>query len=72
MANVQTAEDLRLMTDDQLSDALLTLKKEQYNLRFQQALGQLENTARFGQVRKEIARIKTIQAEKKAQQEQGS
>ena len=66
------AVDVRAMTDDQLQDELLKLKKEQFNLRFQQATGQLENTARFSQVRKDIARIRTTQVERKAQQDQGS
>ena len=63
--------DVRAMTDDQLQDNLLKLKKEQFNLRFQQASGQLENTARYGQVRRDIARIRTVQGERKSQ-EQGS
>lgn len=54
-----TMQDIRSMTDDQLQDNLLKLKKEQFNLRFQQATGQLENTARFSKVRKDIARLKT-------------
>lgn len=54
-----TMQDVRAMTDDQLQDNLLKLKKEQFNLRFQQATGQLENTARFSKVRKDIARLKT-------------
>ena len=66
------AVDVRAMTDDQLQDELLKLKKEQFNLRFQQATGQLENTARFSHVRKGIARIRTVQIERKSQQEQGS
>ena len=52
--------DLRTKTADELNDQLLTLKKEQFNLRFRRASGQLENTARVGQVRRDIARIKTI------------
>jgi large subunit ribosomal protein L29 len=64
--------DVRAMTEDQLKDELLKLKKEQFNLRFQQASGQLENTARYGQVRRDIARIMTVQTERKSQQEQGS
>jgi large subunit ribosomal protein L29 len=52
-------QDVRAMTDDQLQDNLLKLKKEQFNMRFQQATGQLENTARFSKVRKDIARLKT-------------
>ena len=66
------AVDVRAMTEDQLQDELLKLKKEQFNLRFQQATGQLENTARFGKIRKDIARIRTIQSERKTQQEQGN
>jgi large subunit ribosomal protein L29 len=54
------AQDLRAKTDDQLKEQLVSLKKEQFNMRFQKATGQLENTARQGQVRKDIARIKTI------------
>jgi large subunit ribosomal protein L29 len=52
--------DFRAMTPDQLNEQLLNLKKEQFNLRFQQATGQLEKTHRFGQVRKDIARIQTL------------
>ena len=59
-------EELRSKTQDQLSDDLAALKKEQINLRFQKATGQLEKTARVQQVRKDIARIKTIAAEKAA------
>ena len=58
------AVELRDMTPDQLQDELLKLKKEQFNLRFQQASGQLENTARIRQVRRDIARIKTMSQEK--------
>jgi large subunit ribosomal protein L29 len=53
------AQDLRGKTSDELTDELLNLRKEQFNLRFQQASGQLENTARVRQVRRDIARIKT-------------
>jgi large subunit ribosomal protein L29 len=59
------AEELRHMTIDQLDDEALKLKKEQFNLRFQRATGQLENTARVRQVRRDIARIKTISAQKR-------
>ena len=52
--------DLRAMTVDQLDDEALKLKKEQFNLRFQRATGQLANTSRVRQVRRDIARIKTI------------
>lgn len=60
------ASDLRAKTDDQLTEQLVALKKEQFNLRFQKASGQLENTARQGQVKKEIARIKTVLHERKS------
>ena len=56
------AADLRAKTEDQLREQLLQLKKEQFNLRFQRATGQLENTARVREVRRDIARIKTILA----------
>ena len=58
--------DLRAQTPDQLSDELLKLKKEQFNLRFQRATGQLENTGRVRTVRRDIARIKTIATQKRA------
>jgi len=54
------------MTEDQLSDQTLALKKEQFNLRFQRASGQLQNTARVRIVRREIARARTIAAQKRA------
>ena len=60
--------DLRTMTVDQLDDEVLKLKKERFNLRFQRATGQLENTARVRQVRRDIARIKTIAAQKRVGQ----
>ena len=53
-------EDIRAMTADQLKDQLLSLKKEQFNLRFQAATGQLEKTHRASEIRKDIARIKTV------------
>mgnify|MGYP001133378133 FL=1 len=58
------AEDVRAKTEDQLKDELVALKKEQFNLRFQKATGQLENTARVRQVRRDIARIQTILRQK--------
>ena len=64
------ADDIRHMTLDQLDDEALKLKKERFNLRFQRATGQLENTARVRQVRRDIARIKTIAAQKRAGQPQ--
>jgi large subunit ribosomal protein L29 len=60
------AGDARAMTPDQLSDELMKLKKEQFNLRFQRATGQLENTGRVREVRRDIARIKTVAAQKRA------
>jgi large subunit ribosomal protein L29 len=60
------AGDLKGMTVDQLDDEVLKLKKEQFNLRFQRATGQLANTARVREVRRDIARIKTIAAQKRA------
>ncbi len=59
------AADLRAKSDDQLKQELARLRKERFNLRFQQASGQLENTARMKQVRRDIARIKTILAERR-------
>jgi large subunit ribosomal protein L29 len=59
--------DVRAMSLDQLEDEVLKLKKEQFNLRFQRATGQLENTSRVRQVRKDIARIKTVARQKQAQ-----
>ena len=56
------AAELRARTEDQLHEQLLQLKKEQFNLRFQKATGQLENTARVREVRRDIARIRTILA----------
>jgi large subunit ribosomal protein L29 len=60
----QRLSDLKAMSVDLLQDELLKLKKEQFNLRFQKATGQLENTARVTEVRKDIARIKTLQRSK--------
>ena len=60
-------EDVRALTPDQLSEQLVNLKKEQFNLRFQKATGQVEKTHRVGEVRKDIARIKTILRTKQAQ-----
>ena len=59
------AVDLRTKSDDELKDQLLDLSKEAFNLRFQVASGQLENTARVRQVRRDIARIKTVLGERK-------
>ena len=60
------ASDVRALSADQMNDELAKLKKEQFNLRFQKATGQLEKTARFDEVRKDIARIKTIARQKAA------
>ena len=61
MKTKQRFADIRGMTPDQLQDELLSLKKEQFNLRFQRATGQLENTSRVREVRRDIARVKTVQ-----------
>ena len=58
------ANDLRQKTDDQLKKELIDLRKEQFNLRFQKATGQLEGTARIRVVRRTIARIKTLLTER--------
>ncbi|WP_140985604.1 50S ribosomal protein L29 [Asticcacaulis tiandongensis] len=58
--------DLRGKTPDQLQETLLNLKKEQFNLRFQKATGQLEKTHRVNEVRKDIARIQTLLSAQKA------
>ena len=60
------AADIRQMTIDQIDDEGLKLKKEHFNLRFQRASGQLENTARVREVRRDIARLKTIAQNKRA------
>ena len=61
-----TIDEIRAMTPDQLKDQLLSLKKEQFNLRFQKATGQVEKTHRVDEVRKDIARIKTVLRAKQA------
>jgi large subunit ribosomal protein L29 len=61
------AAEIRDKSVDQLDDELLKLKKEQFNLRFQQASGQLENTSRMREVRRTIARVMTIRKEKQKQ-----
>jgi large subunit ribosomal protein L29 len=63
--------DLKVMTEDQLDDEALKLKKEQFNLRFQRASGQLQNTAHVRVVRRDIARVKTIAAAKRAAKTEG-
>ncbi|KQT83565.1 50S ribosomal protein L29 [Aurantimonas sp. Leaf443] len=61
------ASDVKTMTQDELTDELAKLKKEQFNLRFQKATGQLENTARVRVIRRDIARIKTMARQKAAE-----
>jgi large subunit ribosomal protein L29 len=63
--------DIKVMSEDQLDDEALKLKKEQFNLRFQRASGQLQNTARIRIVRRDIARVKTIAAQKRAAKTEG-
>ena len=65
MAETKPA-DIRAMSPDQMDDAVLNLKKERFNLRFQRATGQLENTSRLREARRDIARIKTIAAQQRA------
>ncbi|MDP2356648.1 MAG: 50S ribosomal protein L29 [Beijerinckiaceae bacterium] len=67
MANNQRISDLRVLTDDQLKEEVLKLKKEQFNLRFQRATGQLENTSRVRVVRRDVARALTVAAQKRAE-----
>ena len=63
MKSKQRLSDLKAMSADQLQDQLLALKKEQFNLRFQRATGQSEGVGRVREVRRDIARVKTIMAE---------
>ena len=65
MKTKQRLSDLKVMSDDQLSDEVLKLKKEQFNLRFQRATGQLENTSRVRVIRRDIARAKTLASAKR-------
>lgn len=62
----KAAVDLRAQSDDQLKDAREALKKEMFNLRFQAASGQLENTARMRTARRQVARIETVMTERRA------
>ncbi len=64
MKSSQRQSDLAALSPDQLNDELLNLKKEQFNLRFQGATGQLENVARVREVRRDIARVRTLQRQK--------
>ena len=59
--------DVRDMTPDQINDKLIELKKEAFNLRFQRATGQLENSAQFRKIRRDVARLKTVLGEKQAE-----
>ena len=61
----QRLSDLKVMSGDQLEQEILNLKKEQFNLRFQRATGQLENTSRVRVVRRDVARVKTVAAQKR-------
>ena len=58
--------DIRAMSPDQMDDAVVNLKKERFNLRFQRATGQLENTSRLRESRRDIARVKTVAAQVRA------
>ena len=66
MKTTSRLSDLRVMTEDQLNDEALKLKKEQFNLRFQKASGQLQDTARVRVVRRDIARVLTVAAQRRA------
>jgi large subunit ribosomal protein L29 len=66
MKTKQRLSDLWVMSDDQLADEVLRLKREQFNLRFRRATGQLENTSTVRLVRRDIARVKTLAAMKRA------
>lgn len=66
MTSKQRLSDIKALSADQLQDELLKLKREQFNLRFQRATGQLENTGRVNEVRRDIARVKTFQRAKLA------
>jgi large subunit ribosomal protein L29 len=66
MKTTSRLSDIRVMTDDQLSDEALKLKRERFNLRFQKASGQLQDTARVRVVRRDIARVMTVAAQKRA------
>ena len=66
MKKTSRLSDLRVMSEDQLDDEALKLKKEQFNLRFQRASGQLQDTNRVRVVRRDIARAKTFEAQKRS------
>ena len=68
MKSTERLSDLKTMSEDQRDQEVLNLKKEQFNLRFQRATGQLENTARIRGVRRDIARVKTLAAQKRVEQ----
>ena len=67
MKSQSRLSDLKVMTVDQLDDEALKLKKEQFNLRFQRASGQLQDTARIRVVRRDIARVKTLASQKRTE-----
>ena len=69
MKSKNRLSDLKQLSDDQREQEILDLKKEQFNLRFQRATGQLENTSRVRVVRRDIARLKTLGAQKRAAQQ---
>jgi large subunit ribosomal protein L29 len=71
MKSKSRVSDIRALTDDQLEDEALKLKKEQFNLRFQRASGQLQDTTRIRVVRRDIARVKTIAAQKRVAKKEG-
>jgi large subunit ribosomal protein L29 len=71
MKSSKRLSDIKVMTEDQLEDEALKLKKEQFNLRFQRASGQLQDTSRVRVVRRDIARVQTIAAQKRVAKKEG-
>ena len=71
MKKTSRLSDLRAMSEDQLDDEALKLKREQFNLRFQRASGQLQDTARIRVVRRDLARVKTVAAQRRAAKNKG-
>jgi large subunit ribosomal protein L29 len=71
MKKTSRLSDLRAMSEDQLDDEALKLKREQFNLRFQRASGQLQDTARMRVVRRDLARVKTVAAQRRAAKNKG-
>ncbi|MGQ4272698.1 50S ribosomal protein L29 [Terrihabitans sp. B22-R8] len=71
MSEMTKITDVRALSADQVSDEVLKLKREQFNLRFQRATGQLENTSRFREIRRDIARLQTVARERSLGEDAG-